>query len=109
MVLVYSIGGCSRIASKVNINSIDHGETYDIVMTTIGNTHLCYVLRMEHFKLTPYIGIANKIDGLGDKIMQPIKVGRHNFDLDWASWQLNKSWLGNVDRQNNFRSSVFCA
>ncbi|MBO3462625.1 DNA/RNA non-specific endonuclease [Aetokthonos hydrillicola Thurmond2011] len=23
--------------------------------------------------------------------------------LNWASWQLNKSWLGNVDRQNNFR------
>ncbi|MHC5833623.1 MAG: DNA/RNA non-specific endonuclease, partial [Nostoc sp.] len=22
---------------------------------------------------------------------------------NWASWQLNKSWLGNTDRQNNFR------
>lgn len=22
---------------------------------------------------------------------------------NWASWQLNKSWLGTVDRQNNFR------
>jgi len=21
----------------------------------------------------------------------------------WASWQLNKSWLGSADRQNNFR------
>ena len=25
---------------------------------------------------------------------------------NWSSWQLNSSWLGNADRQNNFRSDT---
>ncbi|MBR8833263.1 MAG: DNA/RNA non-specific endonuclease [Stigonema ocellatum SAG 48.90 = DSM 106950] len=33
-----------------------------------------------------------------------LSYNRSTGTVNWASWQLNKSWLGSVQRQNNFRA-----
>ncbi len=47
--------------------------------------------------------VANPDNYLMVKPQYVLSYNRSKETLNWASWQLNKSWLGSVDRQNNFR------
>ena len=47
--------------------------------------------------------VANPDNYLMVKAQYVLSYNRSKETLNWASWQLNKSWLGSVDRQNNFR------
>ena len=47
--------------------------------------------------------VANPDNYLMVKPQYVLSYNRSKETPNWASWQLNKSWLGSVDRQNNFR------
>ncbi len=47
--------------------------------------------------------VANFDNYLMVKPQYILSYNRNTGTPNWASWQLNKSWLGSVDRQNNFR------
>ena len=47
--------------------------------------------------------VANPDNYLMLKPQYALSYNRSKETLNWASWQLNSSWLGSVDRQNNFR------
>ncbi|MBD1835404.1 DNA/RNA non-specific endonuclease [Cyanobacteria bacterium FACHB-472] len=46
---------------------------------------------------------ANPDNYLMLKPQYALSYNRSKGTANWASWQLNKSWLGNTDRQDNFR------
>ncbi len=48
--------------------------------------------------------VANSDNYLMVKPQYVLSYNRKKETLNWASWQLNKSWLGSADRQNNFRA-----
>ncbi len=47
--------------------------------------------------------IANSDNYLMVKPQYALSYNKSNETANWTSWQLNKSWLGTIDRQNNFR------
>jgi endonuclease G len=47
--------------------------------------------------------ITNPDNYLMVKPQYALSYNRSKGTLNWASWQLNQSWLGSVDRQNDFR------
>lgn len=47
--------------------------------------------------------IENPDNYLMEKPQYVLSYNRDKGIANWVSWQLNKSWLGNVDRQENFR------
>ena len=50
--------------------------------------------------------LDNPTDYLLIKPQYALSYNRDRNLANWASWQLNKSWLGNADRQNDFRPDV---
>ncbi len=47
--------------------------------------------------------VTNADNYLMVKPQYVLSYNKSKETANWASWQLNKSWLGSVDRQNNFR------
>lgn len=47
--------------------------------------------------------IAHPDNYLIVKPQYALSYNKSNETSNWASWQLNQSWLGTIDRQNNFR------
>jgi len=47
--------------------------------------------------------VNNSDNYLMIKPQYALSYNRSQEIANWASWQLNQSWLGTVDRQNNFR------
>ncbi|GGA33060.1 DNA/RNA non-specific endonuclease [Okeania sp. KiyG1] len=47
--------------------------------------------------------IENTDNYLIEKPQYVLSYNRDKGTANWVSWQLNKSWLGNVERQDNFR------
>ncbi|MDF5724470.1 MAG: DNA/RNA non-specific endonuclease [Rhizonema sp. PD37] len=47
--------------------------------------------------------IANSDNYLMVKPQYALSYNKSNETANWTSWQLNNSWLGTIDRQNNFR------
>ena len=47
--------------------------------------------------------VANPDNYLLDKPQYVLSYNNSKGTPNWVSWQLNKSWLGTTDRQNNFR------
>ena len=48
--------------------------------------------------------IENTDNYLIEKPQYVLSYNRHKGTANWVSWQLNKSWLGNVERQDDFRT-----
>ncbi len=47
--------------------------------------------------------IENSDNYLMEKLQYVLSYNQKKGTANWVSWQLNKSWLGNVERQNDFR------
>ncbi|NEQ34963.1 MAG: DNA/RNA non-specific endonuclease [Okeania sp. SIO3I5] len=47
--------------------------------------------------------IENSDNYLMEKPQYVLSYNRNKGTANWVSWQLNKSWLGNVERQDDFR------
>lgn len=47
--------------------------------------------------------IENQDNYLMEKSQYVLSYNQDKGTANWVSWQLNKSWLGNVDRQDDFR------
>ena len=48
--------------------------------------------------------VSNPDNYLMIKPQYALSYNRSKGTANWVSWELNKSWLGKVDRQNDFRS-----
>ncbi len=47
---------------------------------------------------------SNSNNYLIEKPQYVLSYSRERGTANWVSWQLNKSWLGSIDRQNDFRT-----
>lgn len=68
----------------------------------------CQLLQTK--PVSPHLAMGNPSNAGQDPnnylILRPqyaLSYNRDNRTPNWAAWQLNKSWLGNVERQDDFR------